>query len=869
MDRRCETAYADFASRCRKKRGTEVNMKKAIIKGTVVLSVFIMALIVISNLMNQGNTDMTMEMAGAAYPVVFVDYNGYKLNQMHGYSQAMEVSQMRESITPLTSGRRISLEINTYGTLVKGIGFEVRSLDGGRLVENTQIEDFEQEGDLIPVTFGLKDLIDVNQEYMLVLLLTLEGEKEVRYYTRVVSTEEYHVEDKLNYVDDFSRKTFDKNAAKELTKYMESNAEGDNSSFGKVNIHSSFRQVTWGDLEVKREGEPQITVKELAKQTGSFLVEYYVSVPEGSSKNYYRIKEYYRVRYTADRMYLLDYERSMDQFFNASDNVYSNNKIMVGIVSGELPLVESEGGDSLAFITGNRLYSYNLTENKMALLFGFYDEDNQDERTLYDDHGIKILSVGEGGNVLFLVYGYMNRGRHEGEVGISLYYYDGTVNTVEELVYIPSRKAQSLLMREVEQLSYVNRNSILYLKWEDKIYGINVVSRTCQPVVDHLAEGSYKVSDSNKMAVWQKGESVYAGRELVLMNLTTGKQKSIKAGAGEVISPIGFMGEDLIYGIARESDIMRDNAGNTIFPMYCVKIENEMEGELMSYQQSGTYVVEGKVSGNQIILSRVAKTQEGGYEPIQDDQIMNAETVAESKNSIETVITEKYEKLTQIALKGAVEASAMKHLTPREVLFEGGRDISFDESENQTERYYVYGKYGVESIHTDEGSAVNQANDISGVVVNEGGYYVWMKGNRRLSNQIMAIQERSVTESKNSLAVCLDAMLEYEGVMRNSEYMLDRGESALSILHESLPEVQILDLTGCTLDSVLYYVDQEIPVLVMLQDSAAVLLVGYNEKNTVVMNPETGTIYKVGMNDSKEWFEKNGNCFITYIRARE
>ena len=833
------------------------------------LSVFLMALITISNIMNQGNTDMTIEMAQAVYPVVSVDYNGYSLNQMHGYAQAMEVSQMRESITPLTSGRRISLRIDTYGTPVHDIAFEVRSLDGGRLVENTQVEDYVQEEDRILLSFGLKDLIDVNQEYMLVLILKLEDTREVRYYTRVVSTEEFHVEDKLDYVADFSRKTFDKEAAKELTKYMESNSEGDNSSYGRVDIHSSFKQVTWGDLEVTRETNPQITIKELAAQTGSFLLEYYVSVPEGREKNYYRVREFYRVRYTADRMYLLDFERNMDQLFENSEKEFTNDKIVLGITGRDVVLKESEGGNSFAFISGNRLFCYNVTDNKIALLFGFYDQDNQDVRPLYDDHGIKILNADEGGNVIFLVYGYMNRGRHEGEVGISLYYYDSAVNTVEELVYIPSTKSQSLLMKEVEQLAYINRNSILYLKWEDKIYGINVVGRTCQAVVDHLAEGSYKVSESNKMAVWQKGEGVYGGKELVLMNLTTGKQKSIKAGSGEVVSPIGFMGEDLIYGIARENDIVMDYAGNTIFPMYCIRIENETEGLLMSYQQNGIYVVGGNVSGNQIILSRVQKSEEGLYEPVKDDQIMNAETVLESNNVIETVVTEKYEKITQIAVKGTIEASTMKRLTPREVLFEGGREIHFEESEEQTKRYYVYGKYGVEGIHTDEGSAIDQANNISGVVINDGGYYVWMKGNRRLSNQIMAIQERTVTESKNSLAVCLDAMLEYEGVVRNSEYMLGRGQSVLSILRESLPDVQVLDLNRCTLDSVLYYVDQDIPVLVMLQDGTAVLLVGYNEKNTVVMNPETGTIYKVGMNDSKEWFEQNGNCFITYIRNKE
>ena len=91
----------------------------------------------------------------------------------------------------------------------------------------------------------------------------------------------------------------------------------------------------------------------------------------------------------------------------------------------------------------------------------------------------------------------------------------------------------------------------------------------------------------------------------------------------------------------------------------------------------------------------------------------------------------------------------------------------------------------------------------------------------------------------------------------------------MSILEESMPEAQILDLTGCSLDAVLYYVNQDIPVLVMLKDGNAVLLIGFNEQNTVVMNPETGTVYKVGMNDSREWFESNGNSFITYIRSNE
>ena len=87
-----------------------------------------------------------------------------------------------------------------------------------------------------------------------------------------------------------------------------------------------------------------------------------------------------------------------------------------------------------------------------------------------------------------------------------------------------------------------------------------------------------------------------------------------------------------------------------------------------------------------------------------------------------------------------------------------------------------------------------------------------------------------------------------------------------SILNSDLQDETILDLTGCTLDAVLYYVNKDIPVLALLEDGSAVLIVGFNELNIVVLDPMTGTLYKKGMNDSTEWLNENGNRFITYVR---
>lgn len=588
-------------------------MRKSIIKSTIVVIVFFAALFIIGNVMNKGNADMTTEMEAATYPVVSVNYGGFQINKMHGYRDVMEVDQMRECITPLAAGRKMQLTIDTYGNRIGGLRFEVRSVDGSRLIENTEMEGYEQSGDEIRVSFGIKDLIENNQEYLFVLVLTTGAGKEIRYYTRIVNPEEYYVADKLEYVRDFSNKTFDKEAAKSLTKYLESNAEGDNTTFGRVTIHSSFHQVTWGDLDITRISNPEITIKDLGAETGNFVMEYYVSMPYGSETNYYRVKEYYRIRHTADRIYLLDYERTMNQIFNEKGNAYANNKILLGIVGEEPILRESDGGNAAVFVSGNRLFSYNIVDNKLALLFGFYDGENMDARTLYDGHKIKILNVDEGGNVIFLVYGYMNRGRHEGQVGISVYYYDSTVNTVEEMAYIPCSHSQAILMKEVDQLSYINRNGKLYLLWDDQIYAVDVVKHSSEIVVENLTEENFKVSDSNRMVVWQnragtgKDEETAAYEELILMNLISGAQKTIQAGTRERIIPIGFMGEDLIYGIAREDDIQKDYAGNEVIPMYLVRIANESSGVLMEYRQENVYVLSGTVEGNQIILKRLQK----------------------------------------------------------------------------------------------------------------------------------------------------------------------------------------------------------------------------------------------------------------------
>ncbi len=844
-------------------------MKKTIIKCAYLAAVFCISLLLAGSLVNQGNTDMTMEMGPATYPVVHMKIGEWEVNPLHGYKEAMECSFQRDSITPLGEGRKIGFVVDKYGQEIEHMMFEVRSIDGQRLVESTDITVYRQTDDKITGEFTVKDLIDADTEYMLVLLLENSWGQTMRYYTRIIQTEDYHEKEKLDYVLDFHQRTFDKEAARELTKYLESSADGDNTTFSKVDIHSSFQQVTWGDLEVSVLTEPEITVKELGEQTGSLELDYAVSLDGSSAGSLFWVKEFYRIRYTEDRIYLLDYERTMRQSFDENENVSGGDTVYLGIIpEGDIELKESDGGDNFAFSDGNRLFCYNVTENKLSRLFSFYDGDFKDERETWKKHGIKILNVDEAGNVQFIVYGYMNRGRHEGEVGIAVYQFSGLLNTVEELVYIPSKSSYEVLRAELGELAFINKADVFFFMHAGAVYAVNLAERNYEVMVSGLGVGSYKVSDSNRMVVWQTGGDPYASRQLTLMNLSTKEKTEIQAGAGEYIAPLGFMGEDLIYGLAHMADVVQDKTGSMLFPMYAVKIQSENGVILKTYKQDGIYVTGSEIQGNQISLYRVRRGEEdGNYTAAENDQIVNTKISPEGSNVLETVAIDKYEKVVQIDVKGVADGKKHKLLTPKEVLFEGGREIVLKEEGEDIPYYFVYGKNGVEGIFTDEGDAVNTAYGLSGIVVDEQGRYVWARGNRSLKNQIMAIKGAAITEEKNSLAVCLDVMLQYEGIMRNTEYMLNRGDTIREILEDNLDNAGVLDLTGCSLDAILYYVNKDIPVLASFNDGNAVLIIGFNELNTVLMDPLTGgTPFKMGMNDSAGMFEENGNRFITYQR---
>ena len=601
----------------------ESRMKKTIIRIAVCVVVFLASALIIGSIMNQGHNNMTMEMAPATLPMITMESGGVACNELHGNTVELDVAYQKDCITLLGEGRQANFTVDTFGREITGISTEVRSIDGSRLIENSEVTGWKANGKSFSVSLTLKDLIDTNTQYSLTLILELEGEQKVYYYTTILWNDDVHISEILEFATDFHGKLYDKEMAKELTKYLEPNSKlTDNGTFHKVNIHSSFQQITWGSLEPVQEDAASIRLTQISGNVASLLMDFVVSTGEGKNKIYYNVEEYYRVRYTSERMYLLDYERTMTQIPDTT-RMYANDKILLGITDENVDMMESADGNTVVFSDMGQLLSYNAATNGLTVIFSFYDKDNADRRTLYDNHGIKILDVDEGGNVKFAVYGYMNRGRHEGETGIQIISYDNSLNTIEEEVYIPYSKSYAVLKDEMEQLLYRNRQQHVYFFLENGVYDVDLENRSAEQLVSIRHDDSLQVSENHEIIVWQEGDDINHSNQLNVRNLNTGEQTVIRAEDGEAIRPLGFMGEDIIYGVARESDIRTENSGQIFYPMYKVCISNSSGDNLKEYGQDGIYIVDCAIEGNQITLSRIQRSENGSYQEILDDQIMN------------------------------------------------------------------------------------------------------------------------------------------------------------------------------------------------------------------------------------------------------
>ena len=246
--------------------------------------------------------------------------------------------------------------------------------------------------------------------------------------------------------------------------------------------------MTWGSLAPQVSGNVYWEIKECNENYTSLVLKYQVKCTGDTdyADRLYSVKEFFRIRTGEDaQQYLLDYDRTMNQRFDTD-------------------------GTIVAFIEDNQLWHYDKKEDEMSLVFGFADAENMDVRTLCDLHDIRLISVDEKGNTTFTVVGYMNRGVHEGQVGVAVYYFDAEKNSVTEKAFVPSEDGYYLMKEDLGKFVYYsNSDENLYVMIDGTLYLVNLKDNTREVLVKDLEEGQYQFSEVGTIAQFGEIGTLY------------------------------------------------------------------------------------------------------------------------------------------------------------------------------------------------------------------------------------------------------------------------------------------------------------------------------------------------------------------------
>ncbi|MEG0961357.1 MAG: hypothetical protein RR139_10975 [Lachnospiraceae bacterium] len=841
-------------------------MRKALIKIIVLIAVFCTTVLVAGFVTHKNNVDLTSEMKSTTLPVIYLQEEETQVNQLFGYTKEMDGTAMRDTITPLNETRKLPVTIKAYETQVDEISYQVRTLDMDRLVEEEKISDFTQKNGEIKLNLQFENILEIGTEYMLIIKIN-ETDAPIYFYTRIICDKKYYVKEAVDFVMKFHELTFDKENAGELATYLEPNSSGDNSTLQKVTINSSLSQVTWGEFKGKRMEKPVPSIKEIGSNYNTIVLNYVMTgVGENNEVEYYNVEEYYRVRYSSssDRNYLLNYERTMNQLFRGENEIIKEGNIGLGIRSKDVEYKTNEKGSVIAFVQEGELWSYNGNNNQLSRVYSFLEAEGMKERENNLKHQIKIIKIDENGSMNFVVYGYMNRGKHEGETGIGVFHYDSVGNTIEEELFIPSNKSYEMLKTEWGKIFYVSDANVFYILAEDILYRIDLYTRETKKVATGLWEGSYGVSANGRYIAWQDSDDMYHSKKLIVMDLEGEETSSITAEEGEYLKPIGFVESDFVYGIARESDITVDGAGNTQFPMYRVAIVDHTSQVIEDYQKEGYYISSAYVEKERIFLNRIYREGDNEIEAEQDT-IKNQQIESARIMSIETFQTQEKQRQIQFTFVKPITTSKQSPqvVVPKEIVVKEKRRVKLDAEEEQ-ELYYVYSGGKILRSTPVASEAIEYADANLGAVIGETQEYIWRSGREDNQPIVGDVTVNTSIVSDNSRARCLAAMLQVEGISMDVDGLLNQGKTPKEILTEALTERKVIDLTGCNVEQILYYVNQKTPVLAIV-DQEALLVVGYDKHNTILYNPQTNNTYKLGIQDSTQLFNQGGNVFLGYI----
>lgn len=847
-------------------------MLKLVYRIIILVCIFVGSIYYFSRDMEEAvfNIDKTIEMNEASFPIISILIGDAVINELHGYSNNISANMVRESITPMDEEQIFTVLIDENENEVKRVMYELRDVTNNKLLESDTINALEMVDEAKSAKIRIKQSLVDNVEYAMKITLVTSESRKMNFYTRVKKLNSSYLQEKIDFIMNFHESIMDKEKAESMIAYLEPNNTFDNSSYAYVTINSNFESVSYGDLAPRVISKVIPTITDINTDLAMVKLSYVVEADTEYGKELYNVIEQFRVRYTSQRMYLLNYERSMETLFNINHISLTKNEFKLGITSNpEMELITSANNSKLAFVRERELMYYNLAENQGVKVFSFIQEDSDYVRDNYSEHDVKILNMDDDGNISFVVYGYMNRGVYEGRVGMVLYQYYSGENRIEELVYIPMNVPYQILKEQINSFSYINKQNIFYFAMNNTVYSYNLITKGLTTIATDISDDKFVYSKDLHYIAFQDNNDPKKASSIIVLDLETGVKKSITSpNLSSNINLLGNIDDNIIYGFVETNDISTRIDGSLLTPMYQIEIADKEGNILKQYKKDDYYVSNVTVNNNVITLERMTKVHENGkvkFLLVEPDNILNKVENKSKPIYISKRITDRMKTEYYISLPTTYKLEAKPSLKYSvNTIINEDTTVRLENTDSIKEEYIVYSYGNVIGIYDTAGEAVLEANNKVGSVVNKEQAIIWERIIRSNTVDINNITKINASNNITSLKACADMLITY----RYGNVQLKDEKVSTDSVYEYLSQYfngSLLNLTGATLNEMLYYVSLKRPVVAMKSLTEAVLIVGYDPYNITVYDPNQGRLSKIGLKDSNTLFENAGNIFFTYM----
>lgn len=844
-------------------------VRTIIIHVVVGVLVFVCALVGFNYKITAEKGNPVAELSNSTYPVMEIGNHISDYNTMSAYRGDIDLSLVRSQITLVDHSKTLEIKLHHYDYDITAVQYELFENSPEEPLEKGTVNQLtEQKEENVRVgVISFQSELKQGKNYYLRMGVRLDNSTRVYFYTKIQNGAGYHLDEYFTYVLRFHNNLFDKTKLEENAAYLETTPGTVDNALEYVNINSDSKAVFFGNMEVREISRPKIKVTEINSTYAVIEAASVLSceVSDGVVQNY-DVKETYKLRYTAQRMYLLDYERRMGAYYNEEVIDSANNYLGLGIQNQEdVEYLSADEGHKLAFVTEGQLWYYNYDSSDVSRVYSFTSENLADIRNDQEEHGIKILSLDDEGNITYLVYGYISRGRHEGDNGIQIMKFNAETNCSEELAFLLTSIPYAELQQDVSRLAYLNAENIFYCVLDGDLHQVNLENKEDEILVSGIVNESLTASRNQSIIAVEKEKRLWKNREIEMIHLETGQKQTFTCGEAQRIRAIGFLDEDFIYGVASAADVSRAGSGAVTFPVKEIHIVDIDGNQVKEYNKIGNYILETSVNGSVLEMCFGEKRGNKFFLTGKKDYIRYKEEEFSNRVSLAVKTTEPFGEQLYFKFPEYIYIQVKPDLILTKMLSsEDDASLPLSKSGKEVTQYYVYADGQNKGTHTNLSDAVKAADEERGNVIDSNERLLWECVFEEYAMVPGMDQVTKVPGDGQSLAGCLSMIGRVCGKNLSWKNIDTEESSVLELLEQSCGQ-KVCNLNGCTLDEILYYISKGSPVLAKYSGGRYVVVMSYNSTKVRYLDPVTGQSTVEDRVGAADTFRKAGNVFYSFL----